>query len=143
MINVYFFLSNIYIKTKTMQSLGINFPFTETNDGGVIGYTEIDADAIKANLIAFLTLKKGQRVMNNSLYSPLYDYIMEVWDELSEASLTNDLKRKLAEFFPEIETKKIKFEFEEENHLLHLTLYYIIIDLRIEDSISISITTLI
>jgi len=122
-----------------MKSLGINFPFAETNNGGVIGYTELSADAVKANLTAFLTLKKGQRVMNNSLYSPLYDYIMEVWDEMSETSLTIDLKQKLTEFFPEIEVKKILFVFDEEQHLLHLTLYYTLTDLKIEDNVSISI----
>lgn len=124
-----------------MQSLGLNFPFTETTDGGVIGYTELDTEAIKANLVAFLTLKKGQRVMNNNLYSPLYDYIMEVWDELSEASLTSELKSKLSEYFPEIQVKKIKFEFDEENNYLHLTLYYLIIDLKIQDNVSVSIVT--
>ena len=124
-----------------MKSLGLNFPFTETNDGGIFGYTEVDVEAIKANLIAFLTLKRGQRVMNNSLYSPIFDYIMEVWDELSEASLTNDLKRKLTEFFPEIAVKKIKFVFEEEKNLLHLTLYYAIVDLKVEDNVSVSVVT--
>lgn len=122
-----------------MKSLGIQFPFTETRNGGVIGYTEIDTEAIKANLTAFLTLRKGQRVMNNSLYSPLYNYIMEVWDELSEISLTDELKQKLAEFFPEISVKKIKFVFEEDSHFLHLTLYYTVIDLKVEDNVSISL----
>jgi hypothetical protein len=122
-----------------MQSLGIKFPFTETYNGGVIGYTELDTDAIRSNLTAFLTLKKRQRVMNNKLYSPLYDYIMEIWDPISESILTDELKKKLTEFFPEISVKKIKFEFEEESNLLHLSLYYIINDLKIEDSVSVSI----
>jgi len=121
-----------------MQSLGIKFPFEETYNGGVIGYTQLDTEAIKSNLTSFLTMKRGQRVMNNALYSPLYDYIMEVWDELSEASLTDELKQKLADFFPEIDVRKIKFVFEEETHLLHLTLYYYIIDLKVEDNVSVS-----
>lgn len=122
-----------------MKSLGIQFPFTETYNGGIIGYTSIDTEAIKANLTAFLTLKKGQRPMNNSLYSPLYDYIMEVWDEISQANLTDELKQKLITFFPEIQVNKIKFDFEEENHLLHLTLYYTIIDLKVNDTVSVSL----
>lgn len=122
-----------------MKSLGIQFPFTETYDGGIIGYTTIDTEAIKANLTAFLTLKKGQRPMNNSLYSPLYDYIMEAWDEISESSLTSELKEKLLEFFPEIEVQNISFTFEEESNFLHLKLSYYILDLKIEDSVSISL----
>ena len=122
-----------------MQSLGIQFPFTETYDGGIIGYTKIDTEVIKSNLTAFLTLKKRQRVMNNAIYSPLYDYIMEIWDEVSQASLTDELKKKLKDFFPEIFVKTIKYVFEEENHLLHLTIYYNINDLKIDDSVSVSL----
>jgi len=122
-----------------MKSLGIQFPFIETYNGGVIGYTQIDTEAIKANLTAFLTLKRGQRPMNNTLYSPLYDYIMETWDEISEASLTNELKQKLLYFFPEIEIKTIQFVFDEESNFLHLKLYYYIIDLKLEDNVSISL----
>lgn len=122
-----------------MKSLGIQFPFTETYNGGVIGYTQIDVEATKSNLTAFLTLRKGQRPMNNSLYSPLYDYVMEQWDEISETNLTNDLKQKLVEFFPEIEVKKIKFVFDEENNYLHLTLYYNIVALKIQDNVSVTL----
>ena len=56
-----------------MKSLGIQFPFKETYNGGIIKYTQTDVQAIKSNLTALLTLKRGQRPMNNSLYSPLYD----------------------------------------------------------------------
>jgi len=122
-----------------MKSLGIQFPFTETYNGGIIGYTQIDVEAIKSNLTAFLTLKRGQRPMHNSLYSPLYDYIMEPWDNISESRLTDDLSKKLVEFFPEIEVKKINFVFEEENNYLHLTLYYTVVDLKVSDSVSVTI----
>lgn len=123
-----------------MKSLGLKFPFAETYNGGIIAYTTIDTESIKSNLIAFLTLKKKQRPMNNSLYSPLYDYIMEPWDEISETSLNGDLKEKLSKFFPEITITKIKYDFEEENNLLHVTLYYNIVDLKINDNISISLS---
>ncbi len=124
-----------------MKSIGIQFPFTETYDGGIIGYTSIDSEAIKANLIAFLTLKRGQRPMNNSLYSPLYDYIMEPWDDISETKLSSELNKKLSDFFPEINVDNIIFEFEEENNLLHVNLYYTILDLKVSDIITISVIT--
>jgi len=122
-----------------MQSLGIMFPFTEQNNGGIIGYTKINSEAIKSNLIAFLTLKRGHRVMNNSLYSPLYDYIMEQWDELSENNLTAELKEKISKFFTEIKIDKIGYVFEEDKNLLNVTLYYYIIDLKTKDSVSITL----
>ncbi len=122
-----------------MQSIGIKFPFTETNEGGVIGQTKIDSEAIRSNLVAFLTLKKRQRVMNSGLYSPLYDYIMEPWDEISESSLTGELNEKLSTYFPEIKVEDYVFEFIEEENLLNFTLYYFIDSLKIRDSISINL----
>jgi hypothetical protein len=120
-----------------MQSLGIKFPFTETNNGGVIGYTETDTQAIKSNLTAFLTLKKGHRVMNNSMYSPIYDYVLEIWDEISEDSLTQELKQKLDTFFPEISVDKISYSFEDDKHILHIIISYTIVDLKIKDNVSV------
>jgi hypothetical protein len=122
-----------------MKSLGINFPFTETNEGGVIGFTTTDQQRIKSNLTAFLTLKKGQRVMNNSLYSPLYDYVMEIWDEITQASLDSDLQNKIIEFFPEISISSISYSFEEENNIVHILIKYTINDLKIEDNVSVSL----
>jgi hypothetical protein len=123
-----------------MKSLGLKFPFAETYNGGIIAYTIIDTESIRSNLIAFLTLKKRQRPMNNSLYSPLYDYIMEPWDEISKTSLNGELKEKLSKFFPEIAVIKIIYDFEEENNLLNVTLHYSIVDLKINDNISISLS---
>ena len=122
-----------------MKSIGINFPFTETYDGGVIGVTQTDVQKIKSNLTAYLTLKKGHRVMNNSLYSPLYDYVMEVWDEISQTSLNDDLTQKIAYFFPEIQVKKINYDFDENNNLLHIKIIYAILDLGVQDSVEISL----
>ena len=123
-----------------MQSLGIKFPFIETNVGGIFGTTKITSEAIHSNLVAFLTTKRRHRVMNNALYSPLYDYIMEAWDEISEDGLTKDLNEKIAEFFPEIIVDDINYIFEEENNLLHVSIHYSIIDLKIKDKVSISLT---
>ena len=122
-----------------MESLGIKFPFKETYDGGIIGVTQTDVQKIKSNLLAFLVLKRGQRPMHNSLYSPIYDYIMEVWDEMTETSLSDDLRQKITEFFPEIAVSQINYIFEEEAHLLHITIYYTIIDLKIQDNVSVSL----
>ena len=65
---------------------------------------------------------------------------MEAWDEISEAGLTSELEKKLDEFFPEIDVKKIKFVFEEETNLLNVTIIYVITELKVEDNITISLT---
>jgi len=124
-----------------MESIGIKFPFKETEQGGMFGVTKTEEEKIQSNLNAFLTLKKGQRVMHNDLYSPLYNYVLETWDEISESSLNEELLQSLEKFFPEIKTKQIVFDFNEDIHLLTVTITYLIIDLKVENSVEISLKT--
>ena len=122
-----------------MKSIGIKFPFRETQQGGIIGVTKTEQEKIQSNLIAFLTLQKGQRVMHNDLYSPLYDFIMETWDEITESDLSDALLLSLEKFFIEIKTKTIVFDFNEEKNLLNIKITYEIIDLNVQDSVEIAL----
>lgn len=79
--------------------------------------------------------------MHNDLYSPLYNYVLETWDEISESSLNEELLQSLEKFFPEIKTKQIVFDFNEDIHLLTVTITYLIIDLKVENSVEISLKT--
>ena len=54
-------------------------------------------------------------------------------------SLWNDTPEKLKEFFQEIEVKSIVFNFNEDTHVLETKIYYVIIDLGVSDSVSISV----
>jgi len=122
-----------------MKSLGVKFPFQETNEGGIIGVVKTNEGAIKSNLMAFLTLQKGQRVMHNDLYSPLFDFIMETWDEITEGELYDALMSSLEKFFSELTIRDIKFSFNEDTHLLSINVLYLINDLNIEDSVEIAL----
>lgn len=122
-----------------MSSIGIKFPIGETQNGGIIMDTKTTADAIKSNLIAFLFLKKRQRVMRSKLYSPLYDYIMEAWDETMKANLKLDLQNKLAENMPEISVNDIFFDFKEETNLLNIKIVYTIVSLNMQDQVAVNI----
>jgi len=123
-----------------MASIGIKFPFSETNTGGVFKTTSTSQDSVKSNLISLLTTKRGQRVMNHSFFSPLFDFIMEVWDEIAEENLREALIEKIDKFFHEIEIKKIVFVFTEETHVLETKIFYSIIELGgVSDSVSISV----
>ena len=77
--------------------------------------------------------------MHNNLYSPLYDYILETWDEITESSLHDAIIESLESFFPEIKTKFISFDFNEGNKLLHIKISYEIINLKTENNIEISL----
>lgn len=124
-----------------MESIGVKFPFKETEQGGIIGVTKTEEEKIQSNLISFLTTQKGQRVMHNDLYSPLYDYLLETWDEIAESNLHDAINQSLEKFFPEIKVKYVEFDFNENDHLLNIKISYIIIDLKVESSIELALPT--
>lgn len=120
--------------------ISIKFPFKETQQGGIFQPTTTTLESIQTNLIALLTMKRRHRVMRNSLYSPLWDYIFEPWDDISAATLKTELIEKINEFLPQVEVSEIIFNFVEENNLLEVKVVYKVIDLGgVTDDISISI----
>ena len=108
----------------------------------MFGSTKTSAEAVRTNLVSLLTTKRGHRVMNNKLYSPLYDYLFDQFDDRAEAELDSDLRDKIAEFIPEVEVDNIIYNFEEGTNTLTVKLVYKIPDLGgIQDQVAISINT--
>ena len=106
------------------MAIGVRFPFQETNEGGVFRYTNSSDEAIRTNLISLLTTKKQQRVMNNNLYSPLYEQIFEEWDEISQDILDEKLKAVISRYITEITVEDIKYTFDETNYTLSVKVIY-------------------
>jgi len=122
------------------MAISIKFPFKETTEGGVFMANVTTLEAIQTNLIALLTMKKRNRVMRNNLYSPLWDYIFEPWDDFSNTNLRNDLIAKIAEYLPDVEVIEVVFNFIDEDNLLEVKIIYKINYLGdIVDSISVVI----
>jgi len=122
------------------MSISIKFPFKETQQGGVFMSNNTTLEAIQTNLIALLTMKRRHRVMRNNLYSPLWDYIFEPWDDISSERLKIDLIEKINEYIPQVSVVDIKFTFTEEENLLEVKIIYKVNDLGgITDDVSVVI----
>ena len=111
------------------MAISIRFPFQESTEGGVFKNTKTTPEKIRTNLIALLTMKKRQRPMHNDLFSPLYSYIFEPWDEISADKLKTELFGKLITFIPEITIEDIIFTFDEYTNVLTTKIIYSIIEL--------------
>lgn len=123
------------------MAIGIKFPFQESFDGGVFRFTRTTPEKVRTNLIALLTMKKKQRPMHNNLYSPLWDFIFEPWDEMSADKLKTALLNKIATFIPEINTEDILFSFDETTNVLTTKVVYSIIELAgANDFVEVDIT---
>jgi phage baseplate assembly protein W len=109
-----------------IRGINIKFPIEETNDGNVFGLNNVTEYALRDDMIALLTLKRGQRPMQSKMYSPIYDYIMEPMDENTESELDLAIKKKVKEFIPQITIRKIKFDRNVDPNLLGIKIYFIV-----------------
>ena len=111
------------------MAISIKFPFKETQQGGVFMPNATSLEAIQTNLISLLTTKRRNRVMRTELFSPLFDYIFEPWDEISSAKLKSALIEKISLFILEVEVTEILFNFIDEDNLLEVKIKYKAINL--------------
>lgn len=111
------------------MAIGLKFPFQESFEGGVFKFTRTTPEKVRTNLIALLTMKRQHRPMHNNLYSPLWDFIFEPWDEISSDKLKTALLEKIATFMPEITTQDIVFYFDEKTNTLTTKVIYSIVEL--------------
>lgn len=122
------------------MAIGLRFPFQESFEGGVFRYTRTTPEKVRSNLIALLTLKKRQRPMHNNLYSPLWDYVYEPWDEISADRLKTALLEKIETFIPDVITEDVLFSFDEVTSVLTTKIVYSIVELAgAKDSVEIDV----
>lgn len=106
------------------KGINIKFPFEETTEGGVFATNKITELALSDDLVALLTLKRGQRPMQGNMYSPIYDYLHEPMDNITESELKTKIEEKVDEFLPQIVIKKIIFTQKNEESLLEIKIKF-------------------
>ena len=111
------------------EGINIKFPFENTTEGGVFAMNKTTSDALRDDLLALLTLRRGQRPMQSRMYSPIYDYIFEPMDESIESELTDEIKDKVGEFIPQVEISKIIYNRKENENLLEINIKFTIAEL--------------
>lgn len=111
-----------------MKTINILFPIKDTDSGDVFQGTTNTSVAVRSNLIALLTLKRGQRPMQSRMFSPIFDHIFEPLDEITQNELETEIKQKVNEFIPEVDIKKISYTNDLENNLLNIKITYSIKD---------------
>lgn len=120
--------------------ISIKFPFKETTEGGVFMANVTSLEAIQTNLISLLTTKRRHRVMRSQLFSPLFDYIFEPWDDISSVKLKQELIEKISIYIPEIEISEIQFNFIDDENLLEVKIVYKALSIgEMTDEVSISL----
>lgn len=100
-----------------IQSINIKFPFQETTEGGVFATNISTENALRDDLVALLTLKRGQRPMQGNMFSPIFDYIDEPLDGITTQRLETDIRKKVLEYIPEIKIEQMVFTPQSQGNL--------------------------
>lgn len=111
-----------------MGSINLKFPFAETNSGGIFDSNNTTENALRDDLISLLTTRRGARVSNNSVFSPIYDFLFEPLDNGSLSNLDAEIRRKVKEIIPQIEIKRINFDVRGDENLLNIKIIFTIIN---------------
>ena len=118
------------------MGISLQFPIGRVIDGGVFASNLTTQQAIRTNLIFLLTTKRGNRVMRENLYSPLFDYLMENIDGGVTDMLVSDLKDKLSEYMGQITVSTINTSMDDATNTLSVQLFYSINNLGVKDSVT-------
>lgn len=124
------------------MSIGFNFPFKNSTQGGVLASTNTSKDAIRTDLIYLLTTRRGHRPMRSGLFSPLYDYINEQIDDSTIFRMKSDLEDKISEYIPEVVIRQIDIKQFPDESRVEIEIKYSISSLgNILDFVNISMLT--
>lgn len=89
------------------NTIGLNFPFKDSENGDFLLLTKTPEEEIKSNLIHLLLTKKGSRYMLPDFGTNLYQYIFEPLDEIVIAKIENEIHDAVEKYIPNLKINKI------------------------------------
>jgi len=122
------------IDLNARKAVGFGFPI---NGDAVFVPTYQTRDQIKANLVNYLLTNKGERVFNPNFGADLRALLFENIDDASLDDLTTIIQTSIANYFPQITVKEIKFENQVDENTINFILTYEIVLFNIEDTVNI------
>lgn len=122
------------IDLNARKAVGFGFPI---NGDAVFVPTYQTRDQIKANLVNYLLTNKGERVFNPNFGADLRALLFENIDDTSLDDLTTIIQTSIANYFPQITVKEIKFENQVDENTINFILTYEIVLFNIEDTVNI------
>lgn len=89
------------------NTIGINFPFIESNKGYYLDMTTTDAEDVRASLMHLLLTNKGERFMMPEFGSDLLKYIFEPNDTITITDLKININTTVSKYIPNLQIDDI------------------------------------
>ena len=87
--------------------INITYPFKDSKKGFFIDLTEVDADAIKSDLLHLLLTKKGERLYKPDFGTNLLRYIFEPHDGLTLEKIKGEITLTLKKYLSKLHVNDI------------------------------------
>ena len=114
----------IFIRMKRRNSINIRLPFQSTTKGGVFDWNQDTGQALMDDLLCLMTTKRGSRVMRNSYYSPIFDYLDEPIDDTTEKELKADIQSQVKIFLPQIDILNVTMTKQQDQNLISIKIQF-------------------
>lgn len=118
---------------------GINFPLTKTTSG--LPAPATDSDLIKQSLIQIIMTGKTERVMRPDFGSSVLKFVFENNDDLLDELIRAEVTSAVGRFEPRVVLQDIVIDKDVEKALVTITLVYVLVTTRQQDTVEIVVPT--
>lgn len=87
---------------------GLEFPFRDSFVGDYVRLTETIDEEVRANLIHLLLTRKGSRYFLPDFGTRLYDYIFDLNDNITYATIEDEIRESVSRYIPNLDINSIK-----------------------------------
>ena len=92
---------------ENYKFINIDFPFQESKEGFFLNLNNVDAKAIRADLMHLLLTRKGERFYNPEFGTDLMRFIFEPNDSLTYSDIKLDIQTTVKKYIPSLNVDNI------------------------------------
>jgi phage baseplate assembly protein W len=107
--------------------INIKYPFSDSKNGFLLELNSDPNQAIKSDLLHLIFTQKGQRLYNPDFGTNLIKFIFEPNDEITYASVLDEIKTVIKKFLPNLSFKQLEIApVDDSDYAAIITIEYII-----------------
>lgn len=110
-----------------LRNINIDFPFKNSPKGVFINLTQVDSDAIKADLMHLILTNKGERLYLPDFGTNLRRYIFEQNDSITYGDIKEEISDAIKKYLPNLKVNDVSVtESQEREYTAVIRLDYTI-----------------
>jgi len=90
------------------KTFGLDFPFTNSNNGDYVGLTSLPESEVKSMLIHLLLTRKGSRYYLPDFGTNIYQYIFEPLDDVTLGKIENEINDAIEKYIPNLKLNAVE-----------------------------------